>query len=111
MNGRFNIESDDTYTYFKAKACGKASNLVSPVIHREPGLNHNKLNYQFCTGKLDYKIGYDPIHILSWIRLKNFSLIRFLGYFYSLFTFKKGFDFAKSERSKYLSLILRKLKL
>jgi hypothetical protein len=111
MGRVFSSLSDDTYTYFKAYVCGSSSPLIVNVEHRKPGLNHKKLSYQFYTGELDYFVGYDPIHVVSWVRQKDFSLIRLLGYFYCLFTFKSGFEFAKTERSRYLSLIFRRMKL
>jgi hypothetical protein len=109
MSGCFNKQSDDTYTYFKAITSGSASDLVSPVEHRESGLTHSKFRYDYYTGKLDYLIGYDPLSQINLYLFHSFNLWRLLGYFISLFTFTEGFEFAKLERSQRLSLLLRRI--
>lgn len=101
MNGQFNKDSDDTYTYFKAVSCGLASERITLVDFKQPGTNYGMVQTQVYVGKMDYMIGDDPINVI----------IRFLSYFYYLFTFKRCFDFAKSERYKHLSLMLRRLHL
>lgn len=114
MNGQFNSLSDDSYSYFKAKNCGSSSLLVQPVIHRKSGATHSKMKCQFYTGQLDYFIGHTPICALIWLRPRSLNLMRFLGYFYCLFTFQRGFEFANVERKRYLvsmfQLIFRRLK-
>jgi hypothetical protein len=99
MLGRFNSFSDDTYTYYKAKACGSISERVTPVMFKQPGLNHNKIRGRIYAGEIDYMIGDDPISVV----------VRALSYFYCLFTFKKPFEFAKGERVKNLKLMFRRL--
>ena len=110
MKCSFNFYSDDTYTYCLARACGSASERVEQVGYKVPGVNHSKFQYDFYSGKLDYMVGYDPFSLVVRLLKKHISLPWVIGYFCSMATNKPVFEFAKNERSKHLSSILRSLK-
>jgi hypothetical protein len=110
MNSLFNSLSDDSYNYYKAKSCGTALKLVTPVQYKEPGLFHNKFKYNFYSGELGFFIGYDPFQGVSYLRFKSKGIIYFLGYFWALLTFKKRFEFANTEQNKHLKKLFIKVK-
>jgi len=96
LNGKFNRVSDDTYLVHKFRVYG----LNVDVQHSTPLVKHRKRHhdssdYRFC-GEIYYRVGYEPLHILAFLRQKPLRTMwnLVLGYFAAWLSRKRKFDFA-----------------
>lgn len=95
LDGKFNNVSDDTYLFHKFRIEGvKTVNLDKALVQTRTW-RHNKTNNMYC-GEIYYRIGYEPFHILGFLRNPSFRMMLFvvLGYFCALFRRVGKFDFA-----------------
>lgn len=95
MNGKFHDVSDDQYLWNKFTVEGARTIPLDKHLAQTRTWEYNKTNNMFM-GEIYYRMGYEPLHILLFLRNHNFrmNLAVVLGYFCSFFRRINKFDFA-----------------
>lgn len=95
MNGKFHPESDDSYIIHKFIAENRkvVSGQLELVKTRKRPHGMNDL---LACGKIYYKLGYEPFHVLSFFgnRRRKDMLLVVIGYFNALIRRERKFDMA-----------------
>jgi hypothetical protein len=99
LGGKLNAESDDSHLIasFHSAKLKVAKWKVQPILTRNPGKCHNT-NYYLHKGKIMYKLGYEPVHVL-YSSLQDWkNLFCVFGYLFAMLKRDK-FDTFKHIRS------------
>jgi hypothetical protein len=95
MKGRFHPESDDHYLglrYVKEKCKVYGDYLVKPFMVR--GHEHQGVRYYLDSGTLEYKLGFEPIHLIAK-GLRNWrNIFVIIWYFVAMLRRESKFDIA-----------------
>jgi hypothetical protein len=95
MNGKLHPKSDDSYIGYKfmQKGLKVVKNQVNAVLLRQAGKHHGT-KYFFNRGKEMYKLGYEPIHVLTSLRWELWNLFAIFGFFVALLKQEEKYDVA-----------------
>lgn len=95
MGGKFHPEQDDSYIRYLFAFHGLKSMdyVVQPRRVRETGCNHSVM-YFVEQGRLRFKTGFEPLHMLACLRFGYKNLFDLAGYFKALVSREKRFCFA-----------------
>ena len=96
LNGRFaEVSAEDSYTVYMLRYRGFSIKALASVarLNRQPGETHS-YRYQWERGVAAYKVGYEPIHMISLIRSSSKNLITIFSYFLAALKQEKKYEFA-----------------
>jgi hypothetical protein len=95
MGGRFFVEHDDSYVWFKFASLGLLCQdyVVKPVLVRGAGCGHG-VRYFVERGEFMFQFGYEPFHVLVKVLLDRMNLFMLVGYFRALLLRYPKFDVA-----------------
>jgi cellulose synthase/poly-beta-1,6-N-acetylglucosamine synthase-like glycosyltransferase len=95
LNGKFNSVSDDTYLFHKFRVEGAKTVKLDERLVQTRAWKSNKTNNMYC-GEVYYRIGYEPLHVLGFLRNPDLKMMSYviLGYFCAFIKRLPKFDFA-----------------
>jgi hypothetical protein len=81
LDGKLNPESDDSHILARFFSAGlKVTKWnVEPMLMRRSGGGHN-VSYYLHRGKVMYKLGYEPVHVLHSILIDKRNVFSIAGY-------------------------------